>query len=303
MSILLRPNYTDRVLVNISTKEKGFLKKLAPPEAPWMCPNDGYIVIRNSDVCCGTITKSTITGGKNGILYFVIRSYTNHDAAVRMSRIAKLTTRFLRDRGFSIGIEDVTPSKRLLALKKSTLQLSYDKCDDLIREYEAGTLQPKPGCTALQTLEAVINGELSRIREQMGTTCIEELHWTNSPGIMAKCGSKGSTINISQMVACVGQQTINGGRVADGFLNRALPHFEPFDRTPSAKGFVANSFFSGLTPSEFFFHTMAGREGLIDTAVKTAETGYMQRRLVKALEDLVVSYDTTVRDSRNNIVQ
>lgn len=116
---------------------------------------------------------------------------------------------------------------------------------------------------------------------------------------MAICGSKGSFINISQMIACVGQQAISGKRPPDGFeviflyylikiifflKNRSLPHFECNDRTPQAKGFVQNSFYSGLTPTEFFFHTMAGREGLVDTAVKTAETGYMQRRLVKCLE-------------------
>jgi DNA-directed RNA polymerase III subunit RPC1 len=98
---------------------------------------------------------------------------------------------------------------------------------------------------------------------------------------MALCGSKGSNINISQMIACVGQQAITGRRIPDGFENRSLPHFKRHSREPAAKGFVKNSFFSGLTPSEFFFHTMGGREGLVDTAVKTAETGYMQRRLVK----------------------
>lgn len=76
---------------------------------------------------------------------------------------------------------------------------------------------------------------------------------------------------------------------------RSLPHFVRGDKAPAGKGFVANSFFSGLTPTEFFFHTMAGREGLVDTAVKTAETGYMSRRLMKALEDLFVHYDGTVR--------
>ena len=94
---------------------------------------------------------------------------------------------------------------------------------------------------------------------------------------MALCGSKGSNINISQMIACVGQQALNGKRVPNGFEDRALPHFERHSKIPAAKGFVQNSFYSGLTATEFFFHTMGGREGLVDTAVKTAETGYMQR--------------------------
>ena len=120
---------------------------------------------------------------------------------------------------------------------------------------------------------------------------------------MAICGSKGSYINISQMIACVGQQALSGHRIPDGFEDRSLPHFEKYSRIPAAKGFVENSFYSGLTPTEFFFHTMGGREGLVDTAVKTAETGYMQRRLVKCLEDLCVQYDRTVRTSTNELVQ
>jgi DNA-directed RNA polymerase III subunit RPC1 len=110
---------------------------------------------------------------------------------------------------------------------------------------------------------------------------MKALAWHNAPRIMADCGAKGSPLNISQMMACVGQQAVGGMRIQDGFVNRTLPHFEYHSLTPAAKGFVANSFYSGLTACEFFFHTMGGREGLVDTAVKTAETGYMARRLMK----------------------
>jgi len=124
----------------------------------------------------------------------------------------------------------------------------------------------------------------------------------NAALIMAVCGSKGSNINLSQMIACVGQQTVNGKRMPNGFLNRSLPHFEPYSKEADAKGFVKNSFYTGLTAPEFFFHTMGGREGLVDTAVKTAETGYMQRRLMKSMEDLIVRYDKTVRSGEETII-
>jgi DNA-directed RNA polymerase III subunit RPC1 len=113
----------------------------------------------------------------------------------------------------------------------------------------------------------------------------------------------GSVINVAQMTACVGQQIIAGHRVPDGFQDRSLPHFPKKSREPPSKGFVRNSFFSGLSPPEFLFHAISGREGLVDTAVKTAETGYMQRRLMKALEDLTTEYDLTVRNSTGGIVQ
>lgn len=105
------------------------------------------------------------------------------------------------------------------------------------------------------------------------------------------------------MISTVGQQSVLGSRIQNGFLDRTLPHFKKFDLSPRSRGFVENSFYSGLLPTEFFFHTMAGREGLIDTAVKTADTGYMQRRLIKVMEDLVVEYDYTVRSSEGGLIQ
>jgi DNA-directed RNA polymerase III subunit RPC1 len=155
----------------------------------------------------------------------------------------------------------------------------------------------------LQSLEEILNGILGRLREAAGQQAMKALPWENTPRVMADCGSKGSPLNISQMAACVGQQAVNGHRIQNGFVDRTLPHFEYHSLTPSAKGFVANSFYTGLTATEFFFHAMGGREGLVDTAVKTAETGYMARRLMKALEDLSLQYDSSVRNSENTVVQ
>nr|GEX97889.1 DNA-directed RNA polymerase III subunit 1-like [Tanacetum cinerariifolium] len=120
---------------------------------------------------------------------------------------------------------------------------------------------------------------------------------------MSQCGSKGSPININMMIACVGQQSVGGQRALNGFMDRSLPYFPRRSKTPAAKGFVANSFYSGLTATKFFFHTMGGREGLVDTTVKTADTSFMFQKLMKGLEDLLVYYDKTVRDSNACIVQ
>ncbi len=139
-----------------------------------------------------------------------------------------------------------------------------------------------------------MNGILGRLREAAGQEAMKALPWSNTPRVMADCGSKGSPLNISQMAACVGQQAVNGHRIQDGFVDRTLPHFEYHSLTPSSKGFVANSFYTGLTATEFFFHAMGGREGLVDTAVKTAETGYMARRLLMvSIEDLSRIYTGT----------
>ena len=116
--------------------------------------------------------------------------------------------------------------------------------------------------------------------------------------IMVNAGSKGSSLNIAQMISCLGQQNVGGKRIPYGFENRTLPHYTKYDDSPEARGFVESSFIQGLTPEELFFHAMGGREGLIDTAVKTSQTGYIQRRLIKFTEDLKIAYDMTVRNGK-----
>ncbi|XP_036293989.1 DNA-directed RNA polymerase III subunit RPC1 isoform X4 [Pipistrellus kuhlii] len=298
-SVILRPSDDNPVRANLRTKGKQYCGK-----GEDLCVNDSYVTIQNSELMSGSMDKGTLgSGSKNNIFYILLRDWGQNEAADAMSRLARLAPVYLSNRGFSIGIGDVTPGQGLLKAKYELLNAGYKKCDEYIEALNTGKLQQQPGCTAEETLEALILKELSVIRDHAGSACLRELDKSNSPLTMALCGSKGSFINISQMIACVGQQAISGSRVPDGFENRSLPHFEKHSKLPAAKGFVANSFYSGLTPTEFFFHTMAGREGLVDTAVKTAETGYMQRRLVKSLEDLCSQYDLTVRSSTGDIIQ
>ncbi|KAL3274960.1 hypothetical protein HHI36_019736 [Cryptolaemus montrouzieri] len=299
ISLIFRPNKENPVKANLEAKGKAYTKNKE------FCVKDSYVLIRNSELIAGTLDKGHLgSGGKGGNIFYVILRDFGQEFAIRsMWRLARIASNYLMNTGFSIGIGDVTPGENLIKRKNKLLRSGYLKCDGYIKEMAEGKLQCQPGCTAEETLEAVILKELSVIREHAGQACVAELHPTNGPLIMALSGSKGSFINISQMIACVGQQALNGKRVPDGFDNRSLPHFPHYSRTPEAKGFVENSFYTGLTPTEFFFHTMGGREGLVDTAVKTAETGYMQRRLVKSLEDLVVHYDGSVRNAEGDIIQ
>eukprot|EP00792_Barthelona_sp_PAP020_P001570 TRINITY_DN1250_c0_g1_i1.p1 TRINITY_DN1250_c0_g1~~TRINITY_DN1250_c0_g1_i1.p1 ORF type:complete len:1453 (+),score=408.69 TRINITY_DN1250_c0_g1_i1:32-4390(+) len=307
ISTLLKPqNYIEgstEELFDLVVKERNF-KGSSRSSNPVMCPYDGYVCLRKSELMSGNIGKTTIGGGSKNSLFYVLR--TTHGlrtTADIMKRFTKITSRWLMNRGFSIGISDVMPDERLTAAKQNLLEAGYKETEELIQDWKAGKLVPQPGCSMEETLEALVNRSLSQVREDAGKICLDHLHWTNSPMIMTLSGSKGSKINISQMVACVGQQTVNGSRAPFGFIDRTLPHFPFYARGPKAKGFVANSFFTGLEPEEMFFHTMAGREGLVDTAVKTAETGYMQRRLMKSLEDLSVRYDGSVRSSMGKMMQ
>ncbi|KAJ8955952.1 hypothetical protein NQ314_006801 [Rhamnusium bicolor] len=187
---------------NLETKGKAYTKNRE------LCVKDSYVIIRNSELIAGTLDKGHLgNGGKGGNIFYVI----------------------LRDFGQEFAIK----SMWRLELVPET----YAQCQEYIKQMAEGKLQSQPGCTVEESLEAVILKELSVIREHAGQACVAELHPTNSPLIMALSGSKGSFINISQMIACVGQQALNGKRVPNGFDDRSLPHFEHHSKTPEAKGF------------------------------------------------------------------
>ncbi|KAI0056684.1 beta and beta-prime subunits of DNA dependent RNA-polymerase [Artomyces pyxidatus] len=309
-NVLMRPNKQSKVFVNVESKchkeekpnKNCYSSRMQP--IPDLSPNDGWLVIVNSEIMCGVMDKATVGSGKKKSVFGVImRDYGPHEAAAAMNRTAKLCARWLANFGFSLGINDVIPGPILSGKKDALVEAAYAKCQDLITLAKKGKLENKPGCDQEQTLEAMISSVLSKVRDEVGEICMKELSRHNAPLIMATCGSKGSVINVSQMVACVGQQIIAGHRVPDGFQDRSLPHFPKKSREPPSKGFVRNSFYTGLTPTEFLFHAISGREGLVDTAVKTAETGYMQRRLMKALEDLTTQYDLSVRNGTGGVVQ
>jgi DNA-directed RNA polymerase II subunit RPB1 len=185
----------------------------------------------------------------------------------------------------------------------SILEEAKVRVAGVIERFQTGQLEAQPGRTMMEAFEANVNGILNKARDDAGKAAQSSVNWNNNIVRMVNAGSKGSFINISQMMACVGQQNVEGKRIPFGFVDRTLPHFLKDDYGPESRGFVENSYLRGLTPQEFFFHAMGGREGLIDTAVKTSSTGYIQRRLVKAMEDLVIRYDGTVRNAGGAVVQ
>ncbi len=253
---------------------------------------------------CGRMDKATIGAGKKNSLFYVLYRDFGPDAAAQgMNRLSKLCARWLSLQGFSVGINDVTPTPKLTHMKAETVKAAFEACETSARLLKEGKLKREPGLDEKGTLEGKEIKALNDVRTRLSTFLAGELSIRNSPMVMATSGSKGSTVNVAQMVVTLGQQDIEGKRIANGFQDRTLPHFAKHGRSPQSKGFVSNSFFSGLNPSEFVFHAVGGRVGLVDTAVKTAETGYMSRRLMKSLEDLSVGYDEFVRNSALNVVQ
>ena len=145
---------------------------------------------------------------------------------------------------------------------------------------------------------------LGEARDKSGVIAEEYFTMHNNHSVvMARTGARASMLNLAQITACVGQQAVRGGRIERGYLSRPLPHFRKHELGARAKGFVHSSYKSGLDPIEFFFHAMGGREGLVDTAIRTAQSGYMQRRLVNALEDLQVKPSGLVTNNNGQVIQ
>jgi DNA-directed RNA polymerase II subunit RPB1 len=265
--------------------------------------NDGGMWIEDGEIIYGIVEKRTVGPSDGGLVHVIFREKGAEVCRSFFSGTQAVVNYWLLHHGFSIGIGDAVADTLTM---KSIMRSISDAKEEVARISDLAQqdrLEAKPGMTIRETFEADVNQALNRARDTAGRSAQESLKDDNNVKQMVVAGSKGSYINISQISACVGQQSVEGKRIPFGFKYRTLPHFAKDDYSPEARGFIENSYLRGLTPQEFFFHAMAGREGLIDTAVKTAETGYIQRRLVKALEDVMVAYDGTVRNSLGDIVQ
>jgi DNA-directed RNA polymerase II subunit RPB1 len=264
---------------------------------------DENVLIENGELIHGTIVKNIAGSANNGLVHVIFRELGHVAARDFFSACQMVVNFWLLHFGFSVGIGDTIVDAATMAAITNRMVEAKESVQKLISQAEANQMKPKPGMTIRETLEAAIANELNKARDWTGKTAQDHLKADNNVKQMVVSGAKGSFINISQMSGVVGQQFVEGKRINFGFKHRTLPHFSKDDYGPESRGFVENSYLRGLTPQEFWFHAMGGREGLIDTAVKTAETGYIQRRLVKAMEDLKVGYDGTVRNSNGEVVQ
>jgi DNA-directed RNA polymerase II subunit RPB1 len=269
----------------------------------WISPGDTKVIVDNSQLISGILCKKTLGTSAGSIIHLVFMEHGHEECGKFYGNIQTVINNWLLIEGFSIGIGDAIADPGTYQRIQQSIKDAKEKVLEVIEKAHNDKLVPTPGNSLRQTFENHVNKILNEARDETGSAAQKSLSEFNSFKAMVVSGSKGSKINISQVIACVGQQNVEGKRIPFGFKHRTLPHFIKDDYSPQAKGFVENSYLIGLTPSEFFFHAMGGREGLIDTAVKTAETGYIQRRLIKAMESVMVKYDGTVRNSMNYLVQ
>ncbi|GME52852.1 RNA polymerase II heptapeptide repeat eukaryotic [Neofusicoccum parvum] len=294
-----RPRWTGKQMISLAIPDINLIKP-AKSHAPI---DDSGVVIIGGELMYGLFNKKIVGASSGGIIHTVYNEKGWESTVGFFNGTQRIVNYWLLHNGFSIGIGDTIPDANTTSKIEEAIDEQKEEVARITEEATQDRLDPLPGMTKRETFESKVSVCLNKARDNAGAVTEKSVAKCNNAIAMAVSGSKGSTINISQMTALVGQQSVEGKRIPFGFKYRTLPHFTKDDYSPAARGFVQNSYLRGLTPSEFFFHAMAGREGLIDTAVKTAETGYIQRRLVKALEDVMAKYDGTVRNSLGDVVQ
>ncbi len=267
------------------------------------CKNDAFVVVRNGELKKGVIDKNSIGAERSESMFHrIVKDYGTKAGKTFLNFISRLLTEFISILGFTFSLDELDLPDRTRKKIRSVLEKTEKEVQELIQKYKNKSLQRLAGKTLEESLEIYIMNKLAQARGEAGKA-VDRFFTINNHGIiMTKTGARGSNLNIGQMAACLGQQSVRGKRITLGYRGRTLPHFKMDDPSPEARGFVNASYREGLNPTEFFFHAMGGREGLVDTAVRTQRSGYMQRRLINALEHLRVEYDGTVRNSVGDII-
>ena len=261
------------------------------------------VLIEDGQLVSGTIDEDAVGAFGGEVVDTICKVYGNTRARVFVNEVATLAMRSIMHFGFSIGIDDESIEREAEEQIADAIDGAYDRVQKLIDTYRRGELESLPGRTVDETLEMKIMQTLGKARDSAGDIADDHFTGDNPAVVMAQSGARGSMLNLTQMAGCVGQQAVRGERINRGYEDRTLSHFKPNDLSADAHGFVENSYRNGLTPKEFFFHAMGGREGLVDTAVRTSKSGYLQRRLINALSELEAQYDGTVRDTSDTVVQ
>ena len=322
MNLLMMFPGVNEVLLHEALARKGhvsnfdILTQIMPPislkyktkhfgEGDDMKTSNSVIEISNGHYVRGQLEKGVLGSRTKGLLQRICNDFGNFASADFIDNLQNIVTAYLNTSSYSVGISDLI-SYQSDAVNHRIVEIITRKKADvqaLIEQAQIGVFENNTGKTNNEEFETQVNNILNQASAEAGKVGLKSLSKENRFVIMVNAGSKGSDLNISQMISCLGQQNVDGKRIPYGFDNRTLPHYAKYDDSPGARGFVESSYINGLSPQELFFHAMGGRVGIIDTAVKTSSTGYIQRRLVKAMEDLMVCYDMTVRTNKGKIVE
>ena len=286
---------------------------------------ESEFIVRSGEMCVGILDKNQFGATPYSLVHLFCELYGGDYSAKLLSAFSKMFTNFIRSEGFTLGVEDILVTKDANNQRKKIMADAGsaevgDECAangvGLKGDFTAETLKEKleachRGSAAVpkrrMELDRGYKSRLDRANNDINKVCLPagliKKFPHNNLQLMVNVGAKGSSVNTLQISCLLGQIELEGKRPPIMISGKSLPSFRPYDTLPRAGGFIDGRFMSGIQPQEFFFHCMAGREGLIDTACKTARSGYLQRCLIKLLEGLVVGYDMTVRESDGSVIQ
>lgn len=268
------------------------------------CDIDAYVVIEDGELKHGVIDEKAYGSFSGRILDKIVKEYGPARAREFLDRSTDLAICGIMKTGITTSTNDEEIPEEAQERINEHLRESENKVDKLVEAYENDYLEALPGRSLEETLEMKIMQVLGEARDVSGQIAENYLTMEHNHSVVMACtGARASMLNLTQITSCVGQQSVRGGRIHRGYIDRTLPHFRKNELGAKAKGFVHSSYKKGLDPIEFFFHAMGGREGLVDTAIRTAQSGYMQRRLVNALQDLQVKPSGLVTDNQGMVIQ
>ncbi len=267
------------------------------------CEHNSYITIKDGVLKTGAIEKTAVGAGKAKLIQKIMNDFGFEAAKDFLNKCSLLAISYLDKVGSTVSFADTDTEKRVLDKIDENLVLADERVVNLIKSYDKREMEILPGRTRRETLELRIINVLNRARDQCGELIQKNANPRIGSILYLNAGSTGSMLNYTLTTACVGQQSLRGERVDMGYVNRTLPHFKRGDLSPRAHGFIKSSYKKGLDPFEFFFHAMTGRDSLMDTSTRTPKSGYLQRRLINAMQDLRVVEDLSVRDGFNRIIQ
>eukprot|EP00795_Rhopilema_esculentum_P016610 gene16610-8039_t len=320
-----RLNLDSKAKVNDTNWPKTHKKQAASPllrnviKDPFL--NEVFVIIRSGEIMTGILDKNQYGSSQFGLVHCVYEVYGGVTSGKLLSALARLFTIYLRLRGFSLGVEDILVTQK--ANRKRWQLIESSRCCG--EEAAASALGLPENCERnelterlqkaqysnqgidLKQLDLAMKKQTDMYQNKINSACVPQGLYRqfpdNSLQLMVQSGAKGSSVNCMQISSLLGQIELEGRRPPLMLSGRSLPSFLAYDTSPRAGGFVDGRFLTGIRPQEYFFHCMAGREGLVDTAVKTSRSGYLQRCLIKHLEGLMVQYDLSVRDSDGSVVQ
>ncbi|VBB18353.1 DNA-directed RNA polymerase II subunit 1-like [Yasminevirus sp. GU-2018] len=259
----------------------------------------GEVEIKNGELIKGRVNNSVLGAKKkNNLLHYIWDEYGEDATRNFIDNCQRLANNFNLWNGFTVGVRDAqVPPKSKIEIEKY-IENVMNKVD-----IDITNIENNPGYMNVENFESKIRADINVVRDDVSKIAIGSVSKDNNFGVMMTSGSKGGSNNLGQMAGCVGFQDFEGGLMPKMYNDRTLCYFHEHDDRAKSRGLCYNSYMDGLSYSEFCYHTKAGRAGLITQVVKTSETGYAQRKLIKTMEDVMIKYDGTVRIANNQIIQ